>query len=230
MLVNGSPINFFKSSRGLRQGDPLSPVLFIILAKCLGRLIHDKSSGFFKGIKPSSSSLVFTHQQFVDDTILRGEVSVKEARNVKDILNTYSNATGQLINWSKSSVFFVNTLDGRQRKIVDILGCNIGTLPSTYLGLPMGDRPPNLFWDKLINMFNRKLAGWKGIILSQVGKVLLIKSTLQNLPTYALSFFSIPSKVADTLESTQKKFPWAGPEGNKKYLLVAWENICRPKK
>lgn len=230
-MVNETPSNFFKSTRRLRQGDPLSPILFIILVEGLGRLIHDKrSGGEFVGLKPSSSPLIFSHQQFVDDIILGGEASVREARNVKSILNTYSNATGKLINWSKSLVFFINTPTDRQRKIADILGCNIGVLPSTYLGIPLGNKPPDLFWNNLIDRFNKNLEGWKGITLSQTGKVLLIKSTLQNLPTYALSLFFIPSKVADTLESIQRNFMWASTDGNKKYPLVAWEIICRTKK
>ena len=71
VMVNGSPSNFFKSTRGLRQGDPLSPILFIILDACLGRLIHEKrSKGELKGIKPSLGPDIFSHQQFMDDTIL----------------------------------------------------------------------------------------------------------------------------------------------------------------
>ena len=88
-MVNGTPSDFFKSSRGLRQGDPLSLILFILLVECLGRLIHDKrNKGEIIGLKPSSGPLIFSHQQFIFDTILGGEALMKEARNVKSILNT----------------------------------------------------------------------------------------------------------------------------------------------
>ena len=73
VLVNGVPSNFFKPSRGLRQGDPLSPIIFIILAECFGRLIDcRKCEGRIRGILPSSNCAPFTHQQFVDDTIMGG--------------------------------------------------------------------------------------------------------------------------------------------------------------
>ena len=99
IMVNGSPSNFFEAYRGLKKGDPLSSILFIILDECLGKIVHDKrSKGELIGIKPSLSPVIFSHQQFVDDTILEGEDLVKEARNIKKILNTYSNATWQLIN------------------------------------------------------------------------------------------------------------------------------------
>lgn len=97
-----------------------------------------------------------------------------------------------------------------QRKMADILGCAIGNLPSIYLGLPMGLKPPNSFWNSLIDKFNRKLAGWKGITLSQAGKIQLVKATLQNLPTYALSLFDILRKHVDQLEKIQRIFLWFG--------------------
>ena len=159
-----------------------------------------------------------------------GESSVKEAKSIKNILNTYSRASGQLINWDKSSMFFFNTLSKREKKIAKILGCKDGFLPSTYLGLPLGFLPPNSFWDNLVDHFNRKLARCKGITLCQVGNVILIKSTLQNLPTYALSLFSIPSKVDSHLERIQRNFMWPGPDDSKIYPLVAWDSIYKPKK
>ena len=107
-----------------------------------------------------------THQQFVDDTIMGGESLVKEAKSVKNILNTYSRASGQLINWDKSYVFFFNTPIKRVKKIADILRCKVGLLHSTYLGLPLGVKPLDSFSDNLVDRFNRKLAGWKGITLS----------------------------------------------------------------
>ncbi len=231
VLVNGVPSNFFKPSRGLRQGDPLSPILFIILAECLGRIIDcRKREACIKGILPSSNCIPFTHQQFVDDTILGGEASVKEARALKKILDTYSSGTGQLINWNKSSLFFINTSEFRQRKIARILGYGVGSFPSTYLGLPLGSSPPESFWNGILDRFNRKMAGWKGVSLSQAGKCLLVKSSLQNLPIYALSLFGILGKIAERMEKIQRDFLWNGNEGKKRYPLVAWEKVCLPKR
>ena len=68
-----------------------------------------------KGFKPSSKCTPFTHQQFVDDTIMGGEASVKEAKAMKDTLDTYSRGSGQLINCDKSYVFFINTPKERQK-------------------------------------------------------------------------------------------------------------------
>ena len=108
VLVNGHPSPFFSPSRGLRQGDPISPVLFVIMVECLGRLIQKKiRDKCLVGLWPSSGPSNFTHQQFVDDTILGGEASVREARSFKSILNSYTRGTGQAINLEKSSIFFL---------------------------------------------------------------------------------------------------------------------------
>ena len=137
------------------------------------------------------------HQQFFDDTIMGGEASVKEAKAMKDTLDTYSRGLGKLINWDKSSIFFINTLEDRQKKISRILGCQVGKLPSTYLSLPLGMTPSDSFWNDILDRFSKKLARWKGATLSQAGKCQLVKSILQNLLIYALSLFTIPVKFAE---------------------------------
>ena len=110
-------------------------------------------------LRPSSGPSTFTHQQFADDTILGGEASIREARTFKCILNSYTRGLGQAINLDNISIFFLNTPLERQGKITCILGCGIGSLPVTYLGLPLGTKPLKSFWNSIIDNFNRKLAG-----------------------------------------------------------------------
>ncbi|XP_057860364.1 uncharacterized protein LOC131069069 [Cryptomeria japonica] len=179
IIVSGSPSHFFKTSRGLRQGDLISPILFTIMAESLGRFIQKQvKDGLLRGLKPTSAILICSHQKFVDDTILMGTSFVGEAIVLKSALNLYERASGQMVNRAKSSIFFFNTPEVRRKKIANILGCSDGVLPSTYLGLPLGSKPSDYFWLSLIDHFNRKLAGWKGGLLSQAGKVQLLKSTL----------------------------------------------------
>ena len=81
MLVNKAPSDFFKPSTGLRQADPLSPILFIILAECIGNLIEiKKKEGRIKGIKPSSKSDPFFHQQFIDNTIMGERLQLRRQK------------------------------------------------------------------------------------------------------------------------------------------------------
>ena len=97
----------------------------------------------------------------------------------------------------------------------------MGFLPASYFGMSLGSKPLEYFWNGIIDRFNKKLDGWKGATLSQVGKCTLVKSTLQNLLTYALSIFGILIKHVDRMEKIQREFLWTGGEENKIYHLVA---------
>ena len=103
ILVNGSPSDPFSPSRGLRQGDPLSPFLFILLVEGLGRTLKEKRrTGELRGIDPHNSQITQTHQQFVDDTMLMGIASVREARVIKETLEEFNKASGLDINKGKT--------------------------------------------------------------------------------------------------------------------------------
>ena len=91
--------------------------------------------------------------------------------------------------------------------MAEILGCRIGSLPMTYLGMPLGasHKSPSI-WNPILEKFHRKLAGWKRLYLSKGGRLTLIKSTLSSFSTYYLSLFTIPSHVANKLEKIQRDF------------------------
>ena len=96
VLLNGSPKGFFEISRGIRQGDPLSPFLFIIMAEAFGRAITDAYyKQKIKGITITKNFPNITHQQFADDTILPGKSEITEAQTLKNIISTYMEASGQ---------------------------------------------------------------------------------------------------------------------------------------
>ncbi|XP_059076611.1 uncharacterized protein LOC131875908 [Cryptomeria japonica] len=165
----------------------------------------------------------------VDDTILLGSATVHEARSFKGALKIYTQAFGQIINWNKKSIFFINTPPQRKRKIAHIIGCVVDSFPSIYLGLPQGLSPPDTFWRSIVDRFNKKLARWKVPLLSQARKLQLLKSSLQNLPVYALSLFMIPSKFVEAIEKIHKIFLCSGVEDRRRIPLVAWEKVCLPK-
>ena len=85
--------------------------------------------------------------------------------------------------------------------LVEILGCRIGSLPMTYLGMPLGvsHKSPTI-WNLILEKIEHKLAGWKKLYLSKGGRLTLLKSTLSSLPTYFLSLFTILTHVAKKIE------------------------------
>ena len=95
--------------------------------------------------------------------------------------------------------------------LVEILGCRESALPLKHLGLPLGASfKDKSIWNPILEKMERRLAGWKKLYLSKGGKVTLIKSTLSSLPTYFLSLFPIPAKVAKRIEKLQRDFLWSG--------------------
>eukprot|EP00253_Pinus_taeda_P002372 PITA_02372 len=135
ILVNGTPSKIFNASRGIRQGDPLSPFLFILAAEGLGRFIKkEREANRIKCLKLWGNNLPLTHQQFVDDIMLFGEPTVKEVRHLKRILDLFAEASGLEINIDKSCVFIFNTEDRVKSHLIILLGFKRGELPTKYLG------------------------------------------------------------------------------------------------
>ena len=95
ILLNGSPSRTFWPSRGLRQGDPLSPFLFILMMEGLHRtIISAKEEGRIQGLRLTQNWDILTHQQFLDDTMLQGTPTVMEAKAFKQILYEFAMASG----------------------------------------------------------------------------------------------------------------------------------------
>lgn len=98
VLINGATSGFFSTSRGIRKGNPLSPFLFILISESLSQIIQrEVRKGNILGLHPSSHASTCSHQQFVDDTLLMGESSVKEDNNFKKTLYTYEHGIGHKI-------------------------------------------------------------------------------------------------------------------------------------
>ena len=112
-----------------------------------------------------------------------------------------------------------------------VLGCKIGSLPTSYLGLPLGaPYKSTRVWDAVEERFRKRLSLWKRQYLSKGGHLTLLKSTLSSLPTYFLSLFVIPKRVCAKLEKIQRDFLWGGGALDNKPHLVSWKVICATKK
>lgn len=121
----------------MRQGDPLSRSLFIIMAEAFSRISKSKHcQGFWRGAHIEGTSVSVTHSLFVDDTLLFGKSNVQEAKQIRQTLDLYMAVSGQRINAQKSKIYLFNTNDVVTRKIVDTLGFSQECLPTTYLGIP----------------------------------------------------------------------------------------------
>ncbi|KAA3463112.1 reverse transcriptase [Gossypium australe] len=157
--INGRRGNLFQPSRGLRQGDPLSPLLFLMCSEGLSSLMRTSmKQGSIKGVKASRKGPAISHLLFADDCILFGEASPKGARILKDILQDYEKCSDQCVNFSKSTVFFSpNTIEEDKATVSRLLGVRIASNPEKYLGLPnmIGSSV-----NKVEVLINRKTREW----------------------------------------------------------------------
>eukprot|EP00253_Pinus_taeda_P011321 PITA_11321 len=182
ILVNGSPSETFTPSRGIKQGDPLSPFLFVILMEGLSRLIHKaKEEGNIRGLRPLHSSPATTHQQFMDDTLLHGTPTVKEALAFKSILTLFSKASSMEINHAKSKIFFFNTHLEIQKHLTSILGFKRSSLPSKYLGTPLTSKPwQKNHWESTLAKLENNCKLWTHSSLNFAGGLNLIDPLTSN--------------------------------------------------
>ncbi|XP_071709092.1 uncharacterized protein [Rutidosis leptorrhynchoides] len=197
VLINGCPISEFSLEKGLCQGNPLSPFLFIKVMKALNITINEAAiCNKFKGISMGHEELKTTHLQYVDDALFFGDWSIINASNLIDILHRFEKASGLQINISKSKLIGVNVTTREFDDIAEILNCLPGELPFTYLGLPVGNRMSlSSAWIPVTGRLLSRLNGWKAKLLSIGGRLTLTKAFLGSLPNFYLSLFRAPIKL-----------------------------------
>nr|XP_027090446.1 uncharacterized protein LOC113711482 [Coffea arabica] len=162
VLVNGRSKGFFQASRGIKQGDPLSPLLFILASEALSRGLNAQVEG--GRVVPYATSrgcVRVTHLSFADDIIIFSRGDRRSVGNLVRFLNLYQTATGQRINNHKS-LFIASRRcgTGQIRRIQQITGFRHGTLPLPYLGCNLyAGRRKKEYFQFLIDKFIAKLAG-----------------------------------------------------------------------
>jgi len=159
VLLNGSPGKTFHCRRGVRQGDPLSPLLFVMAADLLQSMINKgKAMGLLKLPIPTGSSDDFPVIQYADDTLIVAEGDAKKLFFLKSILNTFSLSTGLKINFNKSMMTPINISEEKIQILARTFGCSIGNLPFTYLGLPLSiTRPRAQDFMPMVNKCEKRL-------------------------------------------------------------------------
>jgi hypothetical protein len=177
--VNGNFTEQFTPSRGLRQGDPLSPYLFVICAEGLSALLQEaEANGKITGIRICPAAPPVTHLFFADDSVLLIKANGAEARALRDILDLYENCSGQCINAEKSAIMF--SKNSRQFQIMAVkeaLAIQGDAWNERYLGLPVYiGRSKKKAFQYLKDKIWARIQGWIEKLLSKAGKEVLIKA------------------------------------------------------
>uniref|UniRef100_A0A453B566 Reverse transcriptase domain-containing protein n=1 Tax=Aegilops tauschii subsp. strangulata TaxID=200361 RepID=A0A453B566_AEGTS len=133
VILNGVPGKKFYCKRGVRQGDPLSPPLFVLAADLLQSILN----------KAMSRNLV-TPPLNVGSCLIIMKTDPVHLFNLKALLNTFATATGLKVNYHKSNLIHINLSEDRSDIMINTLGCKRGYFPFTYLGLPLGVVKPTV--------------------------------------------------------------------------------------
>ena len=141
MLANGTPSRFFQSSRGLRQGDPLSPYFFVLAKEALGCLLRKVSEGgYLSGFKMfgrNGEDLEVSYLLFVDDTLVFCEAIFNQMTYLSWLFMWFEAILGLKINLAKNELISIGRVMNVEEMAFEI-GCKVGVLLTTYLGLPLG--------------------------------------------------------------------------------------------
>eukprot|EP00253_Pinus_taeda_P009881 PITA_09881 len=232
-LINGRPSNSFKSTRGLRQGCPLSPFLYIIMAETLS--VHLENLCLKReimGISIERGIKEINHSLFADDTLLIGGASSLMARRFKRVLDALLQVSGGKLNNRKCKIYTWNVPYQIQQSISQILDIPLQRNWSSfsYLGLPLAKEHIKAeVWTKHIEKMRSLLQSWGVSWLNLAGRTILIKAVLSGLPIYQYAVMMAPTSIHKHMELIMRSFLWqGGKQDTKKFSLVNWGQVTLP--
>ena len=210
--INGERGDFFRSFKGLRQGDPLSPLLFNLVADALSSMLSAAASaGDIEGLVPHLVEGGLTHLQYADDTIIFLKNSNQNIANLKIILLCYEMMSGLKINYNKSEVFVMGVEEEEKERIATCFLCKVGQLPITYLGMPVSDcKLSKAQLSYLSDKVGQRLGTWKCGNLSFGGKSVLINSCLSSILMYIMAVYKLYEGNYQAIDSIRARFFWQG--------------------
>lgn len=150
--------------------------------------------------------------------------------NLKFLSYCFEWLTGLKINYHKSEVLVLGVTTEEQLRVANMLNCQVGKLPMTYLGIPILDVPIDIRGiRKIIDKMGNKLQPRKGKNMTSGGRLILTNTSLSNLPIFRMGMYKLKEGVHQQMDSIRTKFFGQGASDKSKYDMVKWENMCIPK-
>uniref|UniRef100_A0A151UGD4 Ribonuclease H protein At1g65750 family n=1 Tax=Cajanus cajan TaxID=3821 RepID=A0A151UGD4_CAJCA len=229
LLWNGVKTATIIPRRGLRQGDPLSPYLFVLCMEKLGLLINQAVyDRHWQPIKISKEGPFISHLFFADDCLLFVKARNSQVRLMQIIIDEFCTKSRLKINVDKSRAFASKTItSAKKARLQGISNIRFTTSLGKYLGFPIFyGRPRREVFQPVFDRISAKLATWKGKLLSKPGRVTLANAVISSIPTFFMQLYWFPNYICSTLDQMSRDFIWKGSSG-KGINLVAWTKITR---
>lgn len=183
--INGVPSTPFAAKKGVRQGDPLSPYLFVLSMEYLIRLLKILGQNPDFNFHPRCQKLNIIQLSFADDLLLFCRGDVVSATLLNNCFQEFSAASGLIANQSKSSIYFGGVNESTQQLILQQLGFTTGQLPFRYLGVPLSTKKlPVAQCQPLIDKMVGRITNWTTKFLSYAGRLQLIHSVLVGIQNF----------------------------------------------
>ncbi|XP_026433322.1 uncharacterized protein LOC113330706 [Papaver somniferum] len=231
VMINGCHEGYFSVTRGLRQGDPLSPLIFVLIEDVLSRNLSKLFANHNMNVMVSKKGVAPTHFLFADDILIFCRGNQHSLQNLKNMLVLYEHASGQCVNYAKSKFYFGGDRISRAIAISNYLGMERAMFPDKYLGIQLN---PGIVWHihvrQVVEKIMNKLAGWKGKLLSFQVRIVLIKSVISSYVIHSMAFYKWPCTVIKQVERAIRNFLWSGDAEKRKYFTVLYDDLCLSKR
>ena len=227
--INGKAEGNFRSSRGLRQGDPLSPYLFVLAMEVFSNLLLSRFEAGYIHYHPRTAELKVTHLMFADDVMIFFDGGSSSLHGVSEALEDFASWSGLRINATKTQLFTagVNQIEANA---MESFGFTAGSLPIRYLGLPLMSRKLKISeYEPLLDKLNRKFRSWTVRSLSFAGRTQLLTSVIMGTINFWISTFVLPKGCIRLIESMCARFLWSGDMDRRGQAKVSWATVCLPK-
>ncbi|GJT99263.1 RNA-directed DNA polymerase, eukaryota, partial [Tanacetum coccineum] len=231
IILNGSPTEEFQFHKGLKQGDPLSPFLFILVMESLHISFQRvEDAGLFNGIK-LDNSVSISHFFYADDGVFVGQWCENNINTLVYVLECFFRASGLRINMSKSKLMGLHVDSDKIKAASSKLRCLTFKPPFTYLGSTVGGSMSRIkTWDDVVDRVSSRLSKWKMKMMSIGGRLTLLKSVLGSTPIFHMSIHKVPLGVLQKLEAIRSHFFNGCAPNCNKASWVNWKNALASKK